>query len=203
MGDPELAARAQRAAVRLERSWDSWRRLNGLAAEQAQPISSYVGYSLAEPWGRPRVVFGLGAEEAERLCALLEQAGGEDPRFSQGLLWEPEPSHPAGAREQAANGSRPAEPGAVDSRPADRQPESARADTVGDWVPEPAGFQSAPPAVTSFQPAPTTADPAGPPDRGMPQGLGADLAGWTSSELPGQASAGLAAWPALAERPDH
>lgn len=92
MSDPELAARAQRAAERLEQSWDRWRRLHGLASEQAQPVSSYVGYSLAEPWGQPRVVFGVGAEEAERLAALLEQDEGADPRFSQGLLWESEPS---------------------------------------------------------------------------------------------------------------
>lgn len=91
MSDPELAARAQRAAEMLEQSWDRWRRLHGLAAEQAQPVSSYVGYSLAEPWGQPRVVFGVGAEEAERLAALLEQDEGADPRFSQGTLWEPEP----------------------------------------------------------------------------------------------------------------
>src|SRR5580700_9350994 len=106
MGDPELVARAQRAAVRLERSWDRWRRLHGLAAEQAQPVSSYVGYSLAEPWGRPRVVFGVGAEEAEQLSALLEQDVDTDPRFRQGLLWEPDPaSHLPEAGVPQANGS--------------------------------------------------------------------------------------------------
>src|SRR5579863_527629 len=109
MGDPELVARAQSAAVRLERSWDRWRRLHGLAAEQAQPVSSYVGYSLAEPWGRPRVVFGVGAEEAERLSALLEQDTGEDSGFSQGLLWEPESQpHRAEAVEHDVNGAQPA-----------------------------------------------------------------------------------------------
>src|SRR5579863_7156132 len=92
MGDPELVARAQSAAVRLERSWDRWRRMHGLAAEHAQPVSSYVGYSLAEPWGRPRVVFGVAAEEAERLSDLLEADEGCDPRYDQGLLWEPEPA---------------------------------------------------------------------------------------------------------------
>src|SRR5579863_5537427 len=111
MGDPELVARAQSAAVRLERSWDRWRRLHGLAAEQAQPVSSYVGYSLAEPWGRPRVVFGVGAEEAEELSALLERDVTADPRFSQGLLWEQEPSaHLGEAGEYGANGMRPAGP---------------------------------------------------------------------------------------------
>src|SRR5580658_3032974 len=107
MGDPELVARAQRAAERLERSWDRWRRLHGLAAEKAQPVSSYVGYSLAEPWGRPRVVFGVGAEEAEQLSALLEQDAGTDPRFSQGLLWEPGSSAQPESSEHTANGIQP------------------------------------------------------------------------------------------------
>ena len=33
------------------------------------------------------MVFGVGAEEAERLAARLEQDERADPRFSQGLLW--------------------------------------------------------------------------------------------------------------------
>ncbi|MDR2985320.1 MAG: hypothetical protein LBV34_10820, partial [Nocardiopsaceae bacterium] len=36
-------------------------------------ISSYVGYSLEEPWGQPRVVFGLSAKDAEQLSALLNR----------------------------------------------------------------------------------------------------------------------------------
>jgi len=35
-------------------------------------VSSYVGYSLEEPWGQPRVVFGIEAREAEQLAALLD-----------------------------------------------------------------------------------------------------------------------------------
>ena len=35
-------------------------------------MSSYVGYSMEEPWGQPRVVFGVAADEAERLAALLD-----------------------------------------------------------------------------------------------------------------------------------
>ena len=38
---------------------------HGLAADPTPPVSSYVGYSLDEPWGQPRVVFGLAADEAE------------------------------------------------------------------------------------------------------------------------------------------
>jgi hypothetical protein len=32
-----------------------------------------VGYSLEEPWGQPRVVFGIDAREAEQLAALLDR----------------------------------------------------------------------------------------------------------------------------------
>ncbi|HLK01113.1 MAG TPA: hypothetical protein VKU39_14555 [Streptosporangiaceae bacterium] len=73
MRDPELVARAQRAAARLESSWEHWRALHGLAAAPGQPIVSYVGYSLAEPWGEPRVVVGVGADEAEFLADYLDR----------------------------------------------------------------------------------------------------------------------------------
>ncbi|HEY3957722.1 MAG TPA: hypothetical protein VGM53_30510 [Streptosporangiaceae bacterium] len=200
MGDPELVARAQRAAVRLERSWDRWRRLHGLAAEQAQPVSSYVGYSLAEPWGRPRVVFGVGAEEAEKLSDLLEQDTGEDPRFSQGMLWEAEKPHRAAAGEYGVNGTQPAEPVIPEARQGEPQPGSQAAgqateevsgqrneEAGGGWeAPGRPGLPAQPSGMPSLHPAPP-ADGAGP-DRG----ISADLAGWTASELPGQASAGLA-----------
>jgi hypothetical protein len=71
--DPDLVVRAQRAATALERAWDRWRTLHGLSAEPMPPASSYVGYSLAEPWGQPRVVFGVAAEDAEQLAALLDR----------------------------------------------------------------------------------------------------------------------------------
>ena len=65
MRDPELVARAQRAATRLESAWEQWRALHGLADAPGQPVVSYVGYSLKEPWGEPRVVIGIDADEAE------------------------------------------------------------------------------------------------------------------------------------------
>jgi hypothetical protein len=73
MRDPELVARAQRAAARLESAWEQWRALHGLAAAPSQPVVSYVGYSLKEPWGEPRVVIGIDADEAEflRRCWVL------------------------------------------------------------------------------------------------------------------------------------
>ena len=73
MPDPRLVSRAQRAATMLERAWERWRATQGLEAEPMPPVSSYVGYSIEEPWGRPRVVFGVNAEDAERLAALLQE----------------------------------------------------------------------------------------------------------------------------------
>lgn len=73
MRDPELVARAQRAAARLESSWEHWRALHGLAAAPGQPVVSYVGYSLTEPWGEPRVVVGVSADEAEFLADYLDR----------------------------------------------------------------------------------------------------------------------------------
>jgi hypothetical protein len=73
MPDPRLISRAQRAATMLEKAWDRWRAAHGLAAEPLPPVSSYVGYSIEEPWGRPRVVFGVDAADAEKLATLLQE----------------------------------------------------------------------------------------------------------------------------------
>jgi len=77
MRDPELVARAQRAAARLESAWERWRALQGLGETSAQPVVGYVGYALKEPWGQPRAVIGFSAEEAERLAELLERGSGD------------------------------------------------------------------------------------------------------------------------------
>ncbi len=73
MRDPDLILRAQQAAAELERAWDRWRTMHGLGIDPPPPVSSYVGYSLEEPWGQPRVVFGIDAREAEQLAALLDR----------------------------------------------------------------------------------------------------------------------------------
>jgi hypothetical protein len=75
MRDPELVARAQHAAARLESAWERWRALQGLGETSAQPVVGYVGYALKEPWGQPRAVIGFSAEEAERLAEFLERGG--------------------------------------------------------------------------------------------------------------------------------
>jgi len=73
MRDPELVARAQHAATRLETAWEQWRGLHGIALAPAQPVVSYVGYSLKEPWDVPRVVIGIDANEAEYLADYLDR----------------------------------------------------------------------------------------------------------------------------------
>jgi hypothetical protein len=77
MRDPELVARAQHAAARLESAWERWRALQGLANTPAQPVVGYVGYALKEPWGQPRAVIGFSADEAERLAEFLERGSAE------------------------------------------------------------------------------------------------------------------------------
>jgi hypothetical protein len=112
MGDPELMLRAQRAASELEQAWDRWRTIHGLGAEPLPPVSSYVGYSLEEPWGQPRVVFGIAAVEAEHLAALLDRHDCAGPVYaamtsqgmSQGMM------SPQGMRPDAETGARAAEP---------------------------------------------------------------------------------------------
>lgn len=71
MRDPELVSCAQRAASELERAWLRWRQARGLADEASESVASYVAHSIDHPWGRPRVVLGLDADEARALAALL------------------------------------------------------------------------------------------------------------------------------------
>jgi hypothetical protein len=101
MPDPRLVSRAQRAATMLERAWERWRSAHGLAAEPLPPVSSYVGYSIEEPWGRPRVVFGVAAEDAERLAAFLQDSLDRGDEADDGGSWPAArggvPSGPTGA----------------------------------------------------------------------------------------------------------
>lgn len=78
MRDPELVARARYAATRLEQAWERWRTVHGLPGS-ADPLASYVGYSLREPMGQPRVVIGVDAAEAERFADFLDshECGGQ------------------------------------------------------------------------------------------------------------------------------
>ena len=93
MRDPELVARAERAAARLESAWERWRALQGLGGTPAQPVVGYVGYALKEPWGQPRAVIGFSADEAERLAEFLERGSAErQPKQRQPRQRAVEPS---------------------------------------------------------------------------------------------------------------
>jgi hypothetical protein len=100
MRDPELMLRAQRAATELERAWDRWRTMHGLGADPLPPVSSYVGYSLEEPWGQPRVVFGIAAAEAEHLAALLDRHDCAGPVYAAMTSQGARPEANAGARDR-------------------------------------------------------------------------------------------------------
>ena len=73
MRDPELVARAQRAATRLESAGNDGVRCMDSRSRPDRPVVSYVGYSLKEPWGEPRVVIGIDAGEAEYLAEFLDR----------------------------------------------------------------------------------------------------------------------------------
>jgi hypothetical protein len=146
MRDPELVARAQRAAARLESAWEQWRALHGLAVAPGQPVVSYVGYSLKEPWGEPRVVIGIDADEAEFLADFLDRDECGQLSSQQALLAEP--SHP----------------------------------TEGEYTSQ--ALLGAPVSL-GF----------GRLRAGSGADISAELAGWSSGELPAQASEQLVGWP--------
>ena len=95
MRDPELVARAQRAAARLESAWERWKALQGLGETPAQPVVGYVGYALKEPWGQPRAVIGFSADEAERLAEFLERDSGDFGLTALRKQVQEEPAAPA------------------------------------------------------------------------------------------------------------
>jgi hypothetical protein len=148
MRDPELVARAQRAAARLESAWEQWRALHGLAVAPSQPIVSYVGYSLKEPWGEPRVVIGIDADEAEYLADFLDR----DECAQRGQARQQIPLQQSVPAEQPADGPGSALVGTQRPRNVGGQPDQARE-------------------------------------------IAAELASWTSGELPGQAMDKLNGWP--------
>ncbi|HEU5419787.1 MAG TPA: hypothetical protein VFV41_19015 [Streptosporangiaceae bacterium] len=74
--------------------------MHGLAADAPPPVSSYVGYSLDAPWGQPRVVLGLCAEEAEQLAVLLDRHDCVGPVHASVTARPAGPASPAGEGSQ-------------------------------------------------------------------------------------------------------
>jgi hypothetical protein len=140
MPDPEMVSRAHRAAVTLERAWERWRIMHGLTGAPVSPVSSYVGYSIEEPWGRPRVVFGIDAAEAEMLAALL------DSHQCVGPFYRPEPAS-GRSRVELAESAGPREDGhdGPASEPSGRDPSSGFAESRPPAGPPLAGLPPAEP----------------------------------------------------------
>ncbi|MGO9780736.1 MAG: hypothetical protein ACLPKE_06245 [Streptosporangiaceae bacterium] len=191
MRDPELAARAGYAATRLEQAWERWRALRGLAGS-SDLLASYVGYSLKEPMGQPRVVIGVDATEAEYFADLLESHG-----CAAVAQQEPRPANRS-ARPRV-NGNAPT-PGDLAPEPmVHRDPaDQGHLGAAGAERPALTAPGSSPGSMTrALAQAPVDVGrPPGPPDP-----LAAELAGWTAGELPGQASQQLANWAAAESAP--
>ena len=245
MRDPELVARAGYAAARLEQAWERWRALHGLGGS-ADPLASYVGYSLKEPMGQPRVVIGVDAAEAEFFADFLDShdcsAAGTDGGLAAGVHPAPGAARPpvsgpllppvSGPQRVMANGPGRTPGFAPISGPLSASSVSASSVGASSAAPEsptgprpaplsdPAGplaapvgaeYQAAefpgagplaaPTPVTSVFPAIQASLPEypgpGEPMPGLaepPDDIAAEMAGWSSGELPGQASEQLASW---------
>jgi hypothetical protein len=158
MRDPDLVQRSERAATALEQAWLQWSARHGLGTGSLPPVSSYVGYSMDEPWGQPRVVFGLDAEQAERLAAVLNRDESAGPaaaaapgrRNQDTVPWSW--SVPGAAPGVPAQASEPGRPRPESARLEASRPESAR--------PEPS--RSALPAAEPPRPEPGRSEPTRP-----------------------------------------
>ncbi|HZR54824.1 MAG TPA: hypothetical protein VFB06_35665 [Streptosporangiaceae bacterium] len=130
---------------------------------------SYVGYSLQEPWGEPRVVIGIDADEAEYLAEFLDrdQCAGTGPLAGQqqpSAQLPPLPPQHVSAQQMVPQQALPPQAMLSEQQP----PEGGPLSPAGDY------------ASTPLLGAPIPF---------------AELAGWSSGELPGQASEQLAGWP--------
>jgi hypothetical protein len=195
MRDPELVARAQRAATRLESAWEQWRALHGLAVAPGQPVVSYVGYSLKEPWGEPRVVIGIDADEAEYLAEFLDRD--ECAQRGQGSLQQAQlqqvqhqqVQHQQTLLQQAPFQQVPFQGGPLQLGPLQKvRLTEPVPDGTGEY-PSPVHL-NAPPAPGWGRPSPDQA-----------RDIAAELAGWTPGELPGQPPDQLASWPPGVDQP--
>jgi hypothetical protein len=150
---------------------------------------------MEEPRGRPRVVFGIDANEAELLAALLDEHKGAAAGYR--------PPENVPARVPAGEGS-PAPAAVTQNRPAGqpRLPEQRGFPGRERQAPLPGPKPPVSPGPASddtLTHAPLEHVSAGGAGSGT-GGVGsmaAELAGWASGELPGQASARLAAWEAI------
>jgi hypothetical protein len=203
-----MVSRANAAAVTLERAWERWRIMHGLPATARSPVSSYVGYSIEEPWGSPRVVFGVDAGEAELLAALLErhECSGQSYRPGPAASVLDQPAYAGDSLYQATR-ARVSDPRMPDPRMSDpRLPEprlTGQRQPAAPVTSPPSQFAATPEQLPAAAPEPAnaTAPPSGrgapgePPDMEIPgQGsLLPELAGALATAAGHPATAGHAA----------
>jgi hypothetical protein len=199
MRDPELVARAERAARRLESAWEKWRTQHGLAVAPGQPIVSYVGYSLTEPWGEPRVVIGIDADEAEYLADFLDRDDGAQqvqvPRQQATLAGSPVAlagSPVALAGSPVALAGSPVAPAAM-AGAQEGSGEYTGAALVGAPVSVGIGLQSQPQPHPHPQPHPQPQPQSQPQDQ--VRDVTTELPAWSPGELADQATEQVAGWP--------
>lgn len=218
MPDPGMVSRAHRAAATLEQAWERWRIRHGLTAGP-MPVSSYVGYSIDEPGAHPRVVFGISADEAEILAALLDSHDFAGPGDGPGPSTRPGPAeygpgypHPAAAaaagvstapRSRTGPRRRPYTPRPIPpprsaglaAGPGEERPATPSAPLSAGPDPSQAAGQDVPAPMAELpdEDERPTADvepvAMATPDPGVRGTMAAELAGWAAGELPGQASA--------------
>jgi hypothetical protein len=195
MRDPELVARAQRAATRLESAWEQWRALHGLAVAPGQPVVSYVGYSLKEPWGEPRVVIGIDADEAEYLAEFLDR----DECAQRGQVPLPHVLNQQAQHQQMPHQQAPHQQVQLQQVPLQGSPlQSGPLQQVRLTEPLPESTGDYPrPVHLNAPPAPDWGRPS--PDQA--RDIAAELTGWTPGELPGQLPDQLASWPPGVDQP--
>jgi hypothetical protein len=169
MRDPELVARAQRAATRLESAWEQWRAVHGLAVAAGQPVVSYVGYSLKEPWGEPRVVIGINADEADYLAAFLDR----DECVQRGQASLQQVPHQAGPHQAG-----PFQSGPLQQMSRSEPPQ----ESSGEY--KSSAFLGAPLSYGNSRQSPDHV-----------REIAVERASWTSGELPGQVTEQFKSWP--------
>jgi hypothetical protein len=150
---------------------------------------SYVGYSLKEPWGEPRVVIGIDADEAEFLADFLDR----DECASIGQLPSQQVVPLQGIPHQGAlHQGTPHQGTPHQGTPHQGTPHQGTLPQA--LLAEPSQPQEGEYASQVLLGAPVS---LGIPRQAVDTGreMAAELAGWSSGELPGQASEQLAGWP--------
>ncbi|MGH3163653.1 MAG: hypothetical protein ACRDOC_17360 [Streptosporangiaceae bacterium] len=177
-----------------------------------QPVVSYVGCSLKEPRGEPRVVIGIDADEAEYLAGFLDR----DECAQRGQQVPPQQAQlPQVQLRQMPIQQMPIQQMPIQQMPIQQMPiqQMPIQQMPVQQVPLRAGpLQSGPlqqvklsesaPEGTGEYPSSALLGAPVPFGRGRQSADQArDLAGWTSGELPGQVNEQLASWPPSSDQP--